>query len=181
MLPECRSFLVETCACTIDSPAPPGAPQRPSTGAPAGGGGRIVISGDGLFVAFESGAANLVPGDTNNATDVFATAWGGISSAPDFDLLRNGSFTTGLPFWQTFATPDLSYIVANVTGSPGQEVLEFYRKPPPPGTTNQALVLQEDGGPGAARRAPRGPQFASGTRSAATKALHRPGARRRLR
>ena len=29
------------------------------------------ISGDGLFVAFESDASNLVDGDTNNATDVF--------------------------------------------------------------------------------------------------------------
>ncbi len=119
-----------------------GATRRASTtqyGAPAGGGGRIVISGDGLFVAFESGAANLVPGDTNNATDVFATAWGGISSAPDFDLLRNGSFTTGLPFWQTFATPDQSYIVTDTTGA----LLQFYRVPPPPGTTNQAVVFQQ--------------------------------------
>jgi len=29
------------------------------------------ISADGRFVAFESGAANLVPGDTNGATDIF--------------------------------------------------------------------------------------------------------------
>src|SRR5262245_11883670 len=30
-----------------------------------------VISGDGRFVAFMSAASNLVPGDTNNAFDVF--------------------------------------------------------------------------------------------------------------
>ena len=29
------------------------------------------ISADGRFVAFESEATNLVPGDTNNAVDVF--------------------------------------------------------------------------------------------------------------
>ena len=29
------------------------------------------MSGDGRFVAFVSGAANLVPGDTNNEGDIF--------------------------------------------------------------------------------------------------------------
>ena len=29
------------------------------------------MSADGRFVAFNSGAANLVPGDTNNAEDIF--------------------------------------------------------------------------------------------------------------
>ncbi|MDV6028659.1 MAG: S8 family serine peptidase [Phycisphaera sp. RhM] len=29
------------------------------------------LSGDGRFVAFDSGASNLVPGDTNNASDIF--------------------------------------------------------------------------------------------------------------
>lgn len=32
---------------------------------------RPAISADGRFVAFESAASNLVPGDTNNATDIF--------------------------------------------------------------------------------------------------------------
>ena len=32
---------------------------------------RPAISGDGRFVAFQSGASNLVPGDTNGADDVF--------------------------------------------------------------------------------------------------------------
>lgn len=34
-------------------------------------GGRIAVSGDGRFVAYSSFASNLVPGDTNNAADVF--------------------------------------------------------------------------------------------------------------
>src|SRR3954451_20360829 len=36
-----------------------------------GGGGAAAISGDGRFVAFTSNATNLVPGDTNDAQDVF--------------------------------------------------------------------------------------------------------------
>ncbi|RPI71233.1 MAG: hypothetical protein EHM45_23865 [Desulfobacteraceae bacterium] len=34
---------------------------------------RPMISGDGRYVAFESNAANLVPGDTNNRKDIFVT------------------------------------------------------------------------------------------------------------
>ncbi len=34
-------------------------------------GGRSALSGDGRFVAFDSAATNLVPGDTNGMTDVF--------------------------------------------------------------------------------------------------------------
>lgn len=33
--------------------------------------GRSAISGDGRYVAFESGASNLVPGDANEALDIF--------------------------------------------------------------------------------------------------------------
>ncbi len=44
----------------------------PATGAPASGESRSpVISADGRFVVFESDAPNLVPGDTNNFTDLF--------------------------------------------------------------------------------------------------------------
>src|SRR5215510_13240353 len=32
---------------------------------------RVSISGDGRFVAFESDASNLIPGDTNGSTDIF--------------------------------------------------------------------------------------------------------------
>ncbi|WP_435205048.1 TolB family protein [Micromonospora sp. bgisy143] len=43
-----------------------------STGAEANdGSGSLAISGDGRYIAFTSGASNLVPGDTNQVTDVF--------------------------------------------------------------------------------------------------------------
>lgn len=42
-----------------------------STDGVQGGGDRPSISGDGRFVAFLSGASNLVSGDTNNKTDIF--------------------------------------------------------------------------------------------------------------
>jgi Tol biopolymer transport system component len=43
-----------------------------STGQQAIGGGRFpAISADGRFVAFESSSPDLVPGDTNNETDIF--------------------------------------------------------------------------------------------------------------
>jgi Tol biopolymer transport system component len=44
-------------------------------GAGDGVSGRPAISGDGRMVVFQSAAANLVPGDTNGATDVFVHAW----------------------------------------------------------------------------------------------------------
>ena len=40
-------------------------------GVPAGGGGRPDLSDDARWVAFESSAGNLVPGDSNAASDVF--------------------------------------------------------------------------------------------------------------
>ena len=40
-------------------------------GAQAGGGSKAAISGDGRFVAFESDAADLLPGDSNGHADVF--------------------------------------------------------------------------------------------------------------
>lgn len=44
------------------------------TGEPDGPSGRPALSRDGRFVAFESRAANLVPGDANGAGDVFVWA-----------------------------------------------------------------------------------------------------------
>lgn len=46
--------------------------SAPATGAePDGASGSPSLSADGRFVAFDSGATNLVPGDTNEASDVF--------------------------------------------------------------------------------------------------------------
>src|SRR6476661_1320443 len=46
-----------------------------------------LISADGRFVAFASGASNLVPGDTNNTTDIFVSdigsTSGGINNPPN--------------------------------------------------------------------------------------------------
>jgi hypothetical protein len=33
----------------------------------------LAISGDGRWVAFDSGSADIVPGDTNGADDIFVT------------------------------------------------------------------------------------------------------------
>src|SRR5438874_791958 len=52
-----------------------GTPERVSVDSAGnegnGGSGGPAISTDGRFVAFDSGATNLVPGDTNGGTDVF--------------------------------------------------------------------------------------------------------------
>ena len=57
------------------------------------------------------------------------------------ELITNGNFDLGLNGWNVFATPDMSFIVAQVTDG----VLEFYRQPPAPGTSNQATVFQLTG------------------------------------
>ena len=56
-------------------------------------------------------------------------------------MITNGDFSAGLAGWQAFATPNLSYIVADTLGG----VLHYYRVAPPPGTTNQAVVFQQTG------------------------------------
>ena len=64
-----------------------------------------------------------------------------ITQDPASSVIQNGSFSSGAVGWQIYATPDLSYIVSNVTNG----VMEFYRVPPPPGESNQAVVFQETG------------------------------------
>jgi uncharacterized delta-60 repeat protein len=66
-----------------------------------------------------------------------------IVPAADFNTIENGDFSLGLSGWLFFATPDMTYIVHNVTNG----VLNFYRVPPPPGTTNQAVAYQQTGIP----------------------------------
>lgn len=80
----------------------PGAPVKGETANP-------VLSGDGLYVAFDSAASNLVPGDTNGARDVFfydiageelvrisVTEDGGEVSGESFDpsITTDGTFVT---------------------------------------------------------------------------------------
>ena len=62
-------------------------------------------------------------------------------AAGSANAIQNGAFDGGLAGWNTFATPDSSYIVTSIVGG----VLEFYRQPPPPQTTNQATVFQNTG------------------------------------
>ena len=68
---------------------------------------------------------------------------GATHTSIDFTLqqnfVRNSRFDDGTANWLFFATPDPSYIVANVVDG----VLEYYRVPPPPGTANQAVAFQE--------------------------------------
>ena len=66
-----------------------------------------------------------------------------IVPAADFNTIENGDFSLGLSGWLFFATPDMTYIVHNVTN----EVLNFFRVPPPPGTSNQAVAYQQTGIP----------------------------------
>jgi glucose/arabinose dehydrogenase len=60
---------------------------------------------------------------------------------PGVNIIGNGAFNNGLTGWSTFATPDPSYIVADVVNGD----LRFYRVPPPPGQSNQAVVFQQTG------------------------------------
>lgn len=57
------------------------------------------------------------------------------------EWVQNGGFDSGSSNWQTYATPDQSYITTAVSGG----VMQFSRTPAPPGTTNQATVFQTTG------------------------------------
>jgi hypothetical protein len=88
------------------------------------------ISADGRYVAFVSGASNLVPGDTNDKADVFVAAvveptamrllWGdvncsgGVDAVDALQLLRH---TVHLPVSQQEPCPDIGDTVS-VDGTP---------------------------------------------------------------
>jgi len=59
-------FLHEPLSCTTERVSVSNSGQQANGGSSPGG-----ISADGRFVAFSSGASNLVAGDTNGVTDVF--------------------------------------------------------------------------------------------------------------
>ena len=99
----------------------------------------IGLSADGQVIGYTSSATNLVFGDLNGTVDVFVAQWPLLADTPYVDVIQNGSFTGALQNWLTFATPDPSFIVTQLSAG----VLEFYRQPPPPGTSNQAVVLQQ--------------------------------------
>lgn len=97
---------------------------------PAGSGpGTPVISGDGQYLAFQSGATNLVSGDTNGLQDIFV----GIHSTSqrsqhDFDgngkgdLVWRNTSTGGTTIWLMNGT------TVGSTGSPGTVGLEWQLK-----------------------------------------------------
>lgn len=69
--------------------------------------GIAVISADGMFVAFESFASNLVPGDTNRVFDVFVRSLAantppGVSVPADLEIYLHD----GLDVWGSFSDPD---------------------------------------------------------------------------
>ncbi|MDT7943806.1 MAG: hypothetical protein RQ985_04565, partial [Dehalococcoidia bacterium] len=88
------------------------------------------ISADGRYVAFVSGASNLVPGDANGNIDVFIAAaaeptamrlqWGDVNCSGDVDavdalqLLRH---TVQLPVSQQEPCPDIG-VTVSVDGTP---------------------------------------------------------------
>ena len=84
------------------------------------------ISGDGRFVAFESAAYNLVPGDTNGRYDVFVHDRLGIS------LTRTGTCPGSMSFTASGVTPGGT--VAFVWGNPGSFTI-------PPGKPCANMVL----------------------------------------
>ena len=62
-----------------------------------------------------------------------------IHTPPGVNLITNGDFTGGLSCWASFATPDQSHVVTDVTDG----VLGFYRVPQPQGErANQAVIFQ---------------------------------------
>jgi Tol biopolymer transport system component len=104
------------------------------------------ISDNGMFVAFESDARNIVTGDLNNGVrDIFSTNWPYISAEPNFNIALNGSFTDpiGSPRanWVAYGTPTQSAVqwrITQVPGTPVNNILEFYRV----SGTETALVYQ---------------------------------------
>jgi hypothetical protein len=106
--------------------------------------------------------------NASGSTQADGGAWWSFRPGPaaNADFIVNGGFDSGTAGWTFFATPDLSYIVANVTAGD----LQFYRQPPPPGTRNQAVALQLTGMPLAAN-APLLAQFSLGNSDSVRKRI----------
>ncbi len=89
--------------------------------------GRMDISADGKLLAVI----------TNNG---FSLVRPFASGPPEnFNVVRNGTFAAGTTGWQTYATPDFSYIQSGISNG----VFEYNRLTPPQGTSNQAVVFQD--------------------------------------
>ncbi|MBI2372691.1 MAG: PD40 domain-containing protein [Deltaproteobacteria bacterium] len=123
-------------------------------GAPANGasgtGGRIAVSSDGRIVAFSSLAANLVPGDLNEAEDVFVVVDGVatlVSSAPDSAPSNGASFSPSVSLdgrFVAFASSASNLVDDDVNG-----VADVFVRDRAAGTTIRALGAEgaEPNGP----------------------------------
>jgi Tol biopolymer transport system component len=113
--------------------------SRNTLGAPGNGAsGEPAISADGTTITFASAASDLIPNDTNNASDIFALPRYAVYNG---NLLANGDFTAGFGAWNAFSAPSAGDIVYAVNGG----VLEFYRQP----GSESAVILQPTGYPAA--------------------------------
>ena len=124
---------------TFGVTATAGCPWAASTNAPW-----ITIANPGAGVGSGTVMYDVLPnwGAPRSGTIVTAGQTFTVTQAAgSANAVQNGSFESGLGSWKTFATPDLSYIVASIVSG----VLEFYRVAPPAGTTNQATVFQNTG------------------------------------
>jgi hypothetical protein len=102
--------------------------------------GYSVSMSDGTIVVgaiYEDSGVSGVNGDDSNNDSPSAGAM--YVFVPD--AVTNGGFSDGLDGWSTYATPNPSYMTAQVTGG----VLRIQRLPPPVGTANQATVFHETG------------------------------------
>jgi hypothetical protein len=125
-------------------------------------------SGDYLDELFNNGPCTPTCNVASGASIVVAD--GATNNTVDFtlspNLVHNGKFDGGLVSWTLFSTPDLSYIVSQLTNG----VFEYYRVPPPPGTANQAVIFEWTGVPLAAN-APVIARFSLGNSSSVRKRI----------
>ena len=98
-----------------------------------------VISSDGRYVAFLSGASNLVPGDTNNATDVFVADLK-TSTIRRISVSTNGVQADGASYSVSISATGryIAFTSAATTlaaGKPGKTVIGVFLRDLQAGTT----------------------------------------------
>ena len=107
------------------------------------GTGAVAISADGRYVAFESQASNLVPGDTNHAPDVFrhnilTGATRRVSVAAS-GLQANGTSTSPVISGDGRYVAFTSY-ASNLVDGDGNGLTDVYRRDTKTGTTRRISV-----------------------------------------
>ena len=108
---------------------------------------RTVTSGGYIDEAYNNVSLCAPTCATSTAGTAVVVTAGNTTSNIDFslaastELLQNGNFSNGTTGWQTFATPDSSYMQSSLVSG----VFYFRRVAPPPGQSNQAVVFQNTG------------------------------------